>query len=192
MLSVCWFIHFHWWACCITSHIDGLVQDCSNSTALAMELQQAYSKPSILPRNTLLPSDATHCQTFWQRVSKSNPTIDIPVDAMATNPPVDRCLFARWIGIIVCTIIRKQGQYERFDSCDRPGNLTQIGFKSTIFSPCDIEIWLMTSKNFRVPLLHYIKLRASFQIYRWIQIGSKRLNSGQNRRFFVPCDLEIW
>ena len=29
-------------------HIDGLVQDCSNSSALAMELLQSYTEPSIL------------------------------------------------------------------------------------------------------------------------------------------------
>ena len=29
-------------------HIDGLVQDCSNSSALAMELLQSCTKPSIL------------------------------------------------------------------------------------------------------------------------------------------------
>ena len=29
------------------SEIDGLVQDCSNSIALAMELLQSYTKPSI-------------------------------------------------------------------------------------------------------------------------------------------------
>ena len=28
-------------------YIDGLVQDCSNSSALAMELLQSYTKPSI-------------------------------------------------------------------------------------------------------------------------------------------------
>ena len=30
-----------------TEHIDGLVQDCSNSIAFAMELQLSYTKPSI-------------------------------------------------------------------------------------------------------------------------------------------------
>ena len=30
-----------------SSHIDGLVQDCSNSSALAMELLQSCTKPSI-------------------------------------------------------------------------------------------------------------------------------------------------
>ena len=37
------------------------------------------------------------------------------------------------------------------------------------FSPCDLEIWCMTSKNNRAPLLYYIKLCVSFQIHQWIQ-----------------------
>ena len=63
----------------------------------------------------------------------------------------------------------KQGKSEGFDSCDRPSNLTQNGFKSSIFQPCDLEIWLMTSKKYRAPLLHYIKLCASSQTPRWIR-----------------------
>ena len=31
----------------LTQYIDDLVQDCSNSSALAMELLQSYTKPSI-------------------------------------------------------------------------------------------------------------------------------------------------
>ena len=38
-----------------------------------------------------------------------------------------------------------------------------------IFSPCELEIWWMTPKNNRAPLLYYIKLCASFQIHPWIQ-----------------------
>ena len=34
-------------------HMDGLVQDCSNSSALAMELLQSCTKPSVLSINTL-------------------------------------------------------------------------------------------------------------------------------------------
>ena len=30
-------------------------------------------------------------------------------------------------------VFKKQGKSEGFDSCDRPSNLTQIGFKSSIF-----------------------------------------------------------
>ena len=37
------------------------------------------------------------------------------------------------------------------------------------FSLCDLEIWCMTSKNIRTPLLYYIKLCVSFQIHRWIK-----------------------
>ena len=29
----------------------------------------------------------------------------------------------------------QQGKSEGFDSCDRPSNITQIGFKSSIFQP---------------------------------------------------------
>ena len=119
----------------------------------------------------------------------------------------------------------KQGKSEGFDSCDQPSNLTQIGFNSLIFQPvwpwnlmddlkklygtsstlhqalciisnpsvnsnwshcpetlnlgqnrwffvpCDLEIWWMTSKNYRAPLLHYIKLCASIQNHQWIQTG---------------------
>ena len=39
------------------------------------------------------------------------------------------------------------------------------------FVPCDLEIWWMAWENNRAPLLYYIKLCASFQIHRWIQIG---------------------
>ena len=63
--------------------------------------------------------------------------------------------------------------------------LTQIGLKSSIFQPVWIKIWWLTSKNNGVPLLYYIKLSASFEIHRWIQLGvtvRKTLNSGQNRR----------
>ena len=116
------------------------------------------------------------------------------------------------------------------------------------FSPCDLEIWWMTPKNNRAPLLCYFKLFASFRSHWWIQTGvtlRKRLiwvkiddffsrvtfkfdrwpskairhlfyatssfvqhfaaidefklelqsgNAyfGLNRRFFEPCDLEIW
>ena len=52
----------------------------------------------------------------------------------------------------------------------------------------------MTSKNYRAPLLHYIKLCASSQSPRWIRTEvavrkrSIRVKIGD---FFAPCDLEI-
>ena len=62
--------------------------------------------------------------------------------------------------------------------------------------PCDLEIPWMTLKNNRAPLLHYIKLCASFQSHGWIQTGvisrKRAIRVNLNRQFFVPCDLEIW
>ena len=43
------------------------------------------------------------------------------------------------------------------------------GRNRRFFVPCDLEIWWMTLENNRAPLLYYIKLCESFQIYRWIE-----------------------
>ena len=45
----------------------------------------------------------------------------------------------------------------------------QFGSKVIFFVPRDLEIWWMTLKNNRAPLLYYIKLWASFQSHGWIQ-----------------------
>ena len=48
----------------------------------------------------------------------------------------------------------------------------KFGSKSGIFFvPCDLEIWQMTLKNNKAPLLCYFKLCASFQSHGWIQTG---------------------
>ena len=47
----------------------------------------------------------------------------------------------------------------------------QFGSKLAIFFLCHLEIWWMTWENNRASLLNYIKLWASFQMHRWIQIG---------------------
>ena len=39
------------------------------------------------------------------------------------------------------------------------------------FEPCDLEIWRMTFKNNRAPLLSIIKRYASFHHHMWIQTG---------------------
>ena len=56
----------------------------------------------------------------------------------------------------------------------------QLGSKFAIFQPCNLEMWQMTLKNDRAPLLTYFKLCASFRNHWWIQTGVKvreRLNS---------------
>ena len=62
------------------------------------------------------------------------------------------------------------------------------------FSPCDLEIWWMTFKNNRAPLLYYIKLCPSFQSLAEFKLKLQSGNAqfGSNRQFFVPCDVEIW
>ena len=46
----------------------------------------------------------------------------------------------------------------------------KFGSKSFFFL-CDLEIWLMTLKNNRTPLLCYFKLCASFCSHWWMQTG---------------------
>ena len=70
--------------------------------------------------------------------------------------------------------MKKQGRSEGFDICDRPSNLAQIGFKSSIFQP----MW------------HWNFMHDSINS-NW-SYNPERLKSGQNRQSFVPCDLEIW
>ena len=55
------------------------------------------------------------------------------------------------------------------------------------FVLCDLEIWRMTLKNNRVPLLCYFKLWASLCSHWWIKTGVT-----VRKQFFVQCDLEIW
>ena len=91
--------------------------------------------------------------------------------------------------------ICRQGKSEWFDGYDRPCNLTQIGFKSSFSSPCDLVVWWITSENNRAPFLYCVKLCASFQVYWWIQTGvtvRKRPIRVKIGYFFVPCDIEIW
>ena len=47
-------------------------------------------------------------------------------------------------------------------------NLGQI---RQFLEPCDLEIWRMTLKNDRAPLLSNIKLYASFHHHMWIETG---------------------
>ena len=55
--------------------------------------------------------------------------------------------------------------------------------------PCDLEIWWMTLKNNRAPLLSNIKLYASFHHHMWIQTGvtvRKRLS------WVVTLTFDLW
>ena len=69
------------------------------------------------------------------------------------------------------------------------------GQNQLFFFLCDLEIWRMTLKNNRAPLLCYFKLCASFHNHWWIQTGvtvRKHSNLAKIGEFFVLFDLEIW
>ena len=64
-----------------------------------------------------------------------------------------------------------------------------------IFRGGDLEIWRMTLKNNRAPLLCYFKLCASFRshlVNSNFNYSPETPNLGQIRRFLEACDLEIW
>ena len=63
------------------------------------------------------------------------------------------------------------------------------------FYLCELEIWQMTLKNNRAPLLWYFKLCASFRSHWWIQTGvtvRERPIWVKIHDFILPCDLEFW
>ena len=63
------------------------------------------------------------------------------------------------------------------------------------FSPCDLEIWWITSKNNRAPCLYYIKLCASFLIHQWnCSYSPETLNSVKigNSLSRVTLKLDGW
>ena len=73
--------------------------------------------------------------------------------------------------------------------------LLKLDLNRRFFSQCDLEIWWMTPKNNRAPLLCYFELFASFRSHWWIQTGitvQKRLIWVKIDAFFSLCDLEIW
>ena len=64
-----------------------------------------------------------------------------------------------------------------------------LGQIRRFLEPCDLEIWRMTLKNNRAPLLSIIKLYASFHHHMWIQTGvtvRKRLS------WVVTLTFDLW
>ena len=91
---------------------------------------------------------------------------------------------------------KEQGKSERFDSCDRPSNLTQIqseSIESPIFGLCDLEIWQMTLQNNREHLM-LPSLCVSFHSHLWIQmriIVQKYSNRSQIGYFSARVTLKF-
>ena len=69
-----------------------------------------------------------------------------------------------------------------------------LGQNRQFFVPCDLEIWQMTSKNNRAPLLCCFKLCVSFHSHQWIQTGvtvRKRLILVKIDDFFSRVTLKF-
>ena len=72
--------------------------------------------------------------------------------------------------VIICSKYNKANLRDLI-AATGPSNLSQIGWKWSIFRPCDLEIWWMILKNNKACLQYYIKLCVSFQIHQRIQTG---------------------
>ena len=73
--------------------------------------------------------------------------------------------------------------------------LLKLDLNRRFFSPYDLEIWWMTPKNNRAPLLCYFKLFASFRSHWWIQTGvtvRKRLIWSKSTLFFSRVTLKFY
>ena len=88
-----------------------------------------------------------------------------------------------------------QGKSEGFDSCDRPSNLTQIGFTLSIIQPMwpwhfmdDLEKQQGTSSI----LCQALCIISKASVNSNLSYSPETLNSGQIEDYFVWCDLEIW
>ena len=71
--------------------------------------------------------------------------------------------------------------------------MPNLGQNRPFFVLCDLEIWRMTLKNNRAPLICHFKLCASFHSHWWSQTGvtvQKRSNWG--KICFDLCDLDLW
>ena len=75
---------------------------------------------------------------------------------------------------LLSTCLKKQGKSEGFDSCDRPSNLTQIGFISSIFQP--LWPWNLMDDPATLGFLHHFVAIGEFKL-EWqsgyAQLGSK-------------------
>ena len=99
-------------------------------------------------------------------------------------------------GIFKRIFLNEQGNSEGFDSCDRPSNLTQIGFQIINFSAhvslkFDGWPWKAIGQLFYITpsFVHYFIAMGEFKLE--LQSGNAQFRS-KSAIFWVPCDLEIW
>ena len=101
----------------------------------------------------------------------------------------------QWISINTSILVLNKANLRDLIAATGLVILLKLDLNHWFFSPCDLEIWWITSKNNRALLLYYVKLCPLFQIHpvnsNWIY-SPEMLNSGQYWWYFVPCYLENW
>ena len=70
--------------------------------------------------------------------------------------------------------------------------LLKLDSNCWFLSPCDLQIWWMTSKNNRAPLLYYVKLWASLQTHWWIQTWVTSGNAQFRSESAIFCLVWPW
>ena len=87
----------------------------------------------------------------------------------------------------LCAVFRSHWLIQTGVSVRKRANLDQI---RRLLDPCDLEIWRMTLKNNKAPLLCYSKLCASFQIHQWNHTGV----TVRKHQIWVKIDdfLAVW
>ena len=63
---------------------------------------------------------------------------------------------------------------------------------NNFFEPCDLELWQMTCKNNRAPLLGIIKLCLSFRCHIWIPIGVTVRKQLSGVMISVTVTFNLW
>ena len=81
--------------------------------------------------------------------------------------------------------VKKQGKSKGFYSCDWPSNLI-LDSNRRFFSPCDLEIWWMTSKNNRTLLLYLRHFKSICEFKLELQSRNAQLGSKFELAIFCP------
>ena len=70
--------------------------------------------------------------------------------------------------------------------------MPNLGHNLQFFVPCDLEIWRMTLRNNRAPLLCHFKLTASFHHHRWFQTGVSVWKQSSGVLTSVTLTVDLW
>ena len=129
----------------------------------------------------------------WIELKEMNWSEPCPYQQRPPTTPAPSCMYRQFHG---CAANNKANLRDLIAATGLV-ILFKLDSNHRFFSPCDLEIWRMTLKNNRAPLLCYFKLCASFQCHRLIQTGvtvRKRLIWVKIDDFFsrVTLKFDVW